>query len=152
MARISKSRPNAPKGAAGRGKKKGAVAKRAVKKHVPVRKAAKVARKVDAATQSVSAGLGLATSPREMKARVPKVVKVHYAKTNLSKLLQRVRRGGRVQIAVGNQAPSFELVTINAEVPKRGFPRQFGSLRGVVTVDERFFEPLPAEELDAWER
>lgn len=28
--------------------------------------------------------------------------------------------------------------------------RQFGSLRGVVTVDERFFEPLPAEELDAW--
>lgn len=29
--------------------------------------------------------------------------------------------------------------------------RQFGSLRGVVTVDETFFEPLPSEELEAWD-
>jgi len=30
--------------------------------------------------------------------------------------------------------------------------RQFGSLRGVVTVDEKFFEPLSPVELDAWEK
>lgn len=31
-------------------------------------------------------------------------------------------------------------------------PRQFGSLRGEVTVDEKFFEPLPSEELEGWGR
>jgi len=78
------------------------------------------------------------------------VAKVHEAKTTLSKLLEIVRHGGRVQIAVGQQDPAFELVLVQAS--PRGTPRQFGSLRGVVTVDERFFEPLPAEELAAWEQ
>jgi hypothetical protein len=33
-------------------------------------------------------------------------------------------------------------------VPKR----QFGALRGVVSVGPEFFEPLPADELAAWDQ
>jgi len=42
----------------------------------------------------------------------------------------------------------------NPVVKKRAAtpPRQFGSLRGVVTVDEKFFEPLSTEDIEAWER
>jgi len=81
----------------------------------------------------------------------PTIVKVHAAKTNLSSLLQRVARGGRVLIANGNQDPRFELVLFQPG-PQQHTPRQFGALRGAVTVDQRFFEPLPAAELEAWER
>lgn len=35
---------------------------------------------------------------------------------------------------------------------KAATSRQFGALRGVVSVDEKFFEPLASEELEAWER
>ena len=80
----------------------------------------------------------------------PTIVKVHAAKTHLSKLLQQVARGDRVLIANGNQAPGFELVAVRP-VPVQGMPRRFGALRGVVTVNTRFFEPLPAAELTAWE-
>ena len=30
--------------------------------------------------------------------------------------------------------------------------RAFGAMRGKARTDERFFEPLPEEELAAWER
>lgn len=29
--------------------------------------------------------------------------------------------------------------------------RQFGSMKGLISIDERFFEPLPEEELRLWE-
>ena len=80
----------------------------------------------------------------------PTIVKVHAAKTNLSKLLQQVAHGDRVLIAIGNRAPEFELVAVQP-VPVFGMARRFGALRGVVTVNTRFFEPLPAAELTAWE-
>lgn len=81
----------------------------------------------------------------------PTIVKVHAAKTHLSRLLQRVAHGGRVLIANGNRDPGFELVLVGPS-PSHGGPRRFGALRGVVTVDQTFFEPLPAAELEAWER
>jgi|ERR1035437_1297333 antitoxin (DNA-binding transcriptional repressor) of toxin-antitoxin stability system len=91
---------------------------------------------------------GAKTPKRSTK---PTIVKVHAAKTHLSRLLQRVAHGGRVLIANGNQDPRFELVLLQPG-PQQHATRQFGALRGAVTVDQRFFETLPAAELEAWER
>ncbi len=60
-----------------------------------------------------------------------------------SKAPKRAIRGG------GKKGPGAK------RVPKKredATPRLFGSLRGVVTANEKFFEPLPVEELDAWEK
>jgi prevent-host-death family protein len=73
-------------------------------------------------------------------------VKVHEAKTNLSKLIERACRGEEVIIARG-ATPVVRLVPIG-EVQGR---RQPGALRGKLLVGLGFFEPLPAEELSAWE-
>jgi prevent-host-death family protein len=76
-----------------------------------------------------------------------KIVTVHEAKTTLSKLIQRVLAGEEVIIARGDE-PVVRLIPIAASAPAR----TFGALKGRFTVTGRFFEPLPAEELDAWER
>ena len=72
-------------------------------------------------------------------------IKVHEAKTNLSKLIERAQRGEEVIIARG-ETPVVRLVAIG-EV--QGW-RQPGALRGKLRVGREFFEPLPAEELSAW--
>jgi prevent-host-death family protein len=71
-------------------------------------------------------------------------VNVHQAKTHLSRLLERVAAGEEVVIARAGR-PVARLVPIDAEEP-----RQPGLARGRLT--EAFFEPLPAEELDAWQQ
>jgi prevent-host-death family protein len=73
-----------------------------------------------------------------------KKVNVHEAKTHFSKLLERAHAGEEVIIAKGGR-PYARLCPL--EAPK---PRQPGLLAG--RVDEDFFEPLPDEELEAWER
>jgi prevent-host-death family protein len=73
-------------------------------------------------------------------------IKVHEAKTNLSKLIERACRGEEVIIARGT-TPVVRLVPIG-EVQGR---RQPGALRGKLRVGPEFFEPLPAEELSPWE-
>jgi prevent-host-death family protein len=73
-------------------------------------------------------------------------IKVHEAKTNLSKLIQQARHGEEVIIARGS-TPVVRLVAIG-EVQGR---RQPGALRGKLQVGPEFFEPLPADELAAWE-
>ena len=40
------------------------------------------------------------------------------------------------------------MVPLSERKPKR----QFGSMRGKVWVGPEFFEPLPDEELDAWDQ
>lgn len=75
-----------------------------------------------------------------------KVVTIHAAKTHLSRLLEEVAGGEQVVIARGKE-PVARLVAIKPQ--KRG--REFGALRGRARVDRRFFEPLPDEELDAWD-
>jgi prevent-host-death family protein len=72
-------------------------------------------------------------------------VNVHEAKTHLSRLLARVEAGEEVVIA-RNGKPVARLV----ECRPRGKPR-FGSWRGRIALDDSFFEPLPEEELSAWE-
>lgn len=72
-------------------------------------------------------------------------VTVHAAKTNLSKLIARVLAGEEVIIARGS-LPVAKLVPLGKS-PKR----KFGALRGKVSVPSAFFEPLPVDELAAWE-
>ena len=72
-------------------------------------------------------------------------VNIHEAKTHLSRLLAQVEAGEEVVIA-RNGKPVARLV----KVQKPG-NRQFGSMRGLIKLDDSFFDPLPDEELAAWE-
>jgi prevent-host-death family protein len=73
-------------------------------------------------------------------------VKVHEAKTNLSKLLARVERGEDVVIARG-KTPVARLVAIGTAQSRR----RPGVLRGKLRVGREFFAPLPPDELSGWE-
>jgi prevent-host-death family protein len=72
-------------------------------------------------------------------------VNVHEAKTHLSRLLAEVEAGQDVVIA-RNGKPVAKLVPYAPEGK-----RQFGSMAGLIELDESFFDPLPEEELAAWE-
>ena len=76
-----------------------------------------------------------------------KVVTIHAAKTQLSRLIEEVNGGEQVVIARGKE-PVARLVPIK----KRQKGRVFGAMRGRAKVGRRFFEPLPDEEIEAWER
>ncbi len=70
---------------------------------------------------------------------------VHQAKTNLSKLIEKAEAGEEVIIARGDD-PAVRLVPVSKH-PKR----KFGAYKGEFTVPDSFFDPLPEEELAAWE-
>lgn len=72
-------------------------------------------------------------------------VNVHEAKTHLSRLLAQVEAGEDVVIA-RNGKPVAKLVQIR----QRGKP-VFGSMKGLIELDDSFFDPLPEEELRLWE-
>ena len=72
-------------------------------------------------------------------------VNVHEAKTNLSRLLAQVEAGEEVVIA-RNGKPVARLVSAQ----RKGRP-QFGSMKGLISIDDSFFDPLPEEELAASE-
>ena len=72
-------------------------------------------------------------------------VNIHEAKTNLSRLLAQVEAGDDVVIA-RNGKPVARLVAVEPLAK-----REFGALRGRIKLDDSFFEPLPDDELDAWE-
>ena len=73
------------------------------------------------------------------------VVTIHYAKTNLSRLLAEVEAGGEVVIARG-KTPIARLMSAAPPTAKR----VFGSMKGQVDLDDSFFEPLPDDELALW--
>lgn len=75
------------------------------------------------------------------------MVKMHEAKTHLSSLVARAIGGEEIVIARGD-TPQVKLVPV-ADTPKP--KRVFGSMKGQFAIDDRFFEPLPEEELAAWE-
>jgi prevent-host-death family protein len=70
---------------------------------------------------------------------------VHEAKTNLSRLLKAVESGATVVIARG-ATPIARLVSMNLQPG-----RHFGRYKGLFEVGPEFFEPLPEDELQAWE-
>jgi len=73
-------------------------------------------------------------------------VNIHDAKTHLSKLIEQAENGEEVIIARAGK-PVARLTAITP--PARG--RRFGAMKGRAQVDERFFEPLPEDELQPWE-
>ena len=73
------------------------------------------------------------------------VVSITEAKTHLSRLLAQVEAGEEVVIA-RNGKPVAQLVRCK---PKG--ERKPGSMAGLISIDDSFFEPLPEEELAAWE-
>lgn len=70
---------------------------------------------------------------------------VSVAKTHLSRLLDQIERGATVVISRHGK-PVAKLVPYRPRAR-----RQFGALRGRVSIDERFFDPLPETELDLWD-
>ena len=73
------------------------------------------------------------------------VVNVHQAKTQLSRLLARVEAGEDVVIARRGE-PVARLVGCKPQSK-----RQADILKGKVVIPDNFFDPLPDEELTAWE-
>ena len=71
------------------------------------------------------------------------VVTMRRAKAHLSQLLRRVAAGEEVVIARGR--PVARLVPIDPKDPRRP-----GLAKGRLT--EAFFDPLPADELAAWQQ
>ena len=74
-------------------------------------------------------------------------VTVHAAKTQLSRLIAKVEAGEDVVILRGSK-PVARLVPVTPPAARR----VFGALAGKVDVGPAFFESLPDDELDAWER
>jgi prevent-host-death family protein len=76
------------------------------------------------------------------------IVNVHEAKTNLSKLLERAHQGEEIILAKAGK-PYARLVPLEGK-PKE---RKLGILTGKMpkVSDSVFFDPLPEEELRAFE-
>ena len=68
-----------------------------------------------------------------------KIVNVHDAKTQLSRLLERAHAGEEIIIAKSGE-PYARLVPLDTRAPKR----QSGTLKEFVEISDDFFEPLPA--------
>jgi len=75
------------------------------------------------------------------------IVTIHAAKTQLSKLLAEVEAGEEIVLARG-KTPVAKLTRYTAPPEARRKP---GSMKGQITIGPEFFEPLPEEELEAWE-
>jgi prevent-host-death family protein len=75
------------------------------------------------------------------------ITTIHEAKTNLSRLIEKAERGEEVIIARGKK-PVVKLVPVE-EPPKKRVP---GLWKGKYTIPEAFFDPLPPEELEAWDQ
>lgn len=74
-------------------------------------------------------------------------VKMHEAKTHLSSLVARAVAGEEIVIARGDK-PQVKLVALESSRKPNRVP---GLLKGKISLDKRFFEPLPEEELRLWE-
>lgn len=75
---------------------------------------------------------------------MPRQVNIHEAKTQFSQLVDRAHAGEEIVVAKDGE-PWARLVPLEAPAA-----RQPGLLRGL-RIDPAFDEPLPDEELDAWD-
>jgi antitoxin (DNA-binding transcriptional repressor) of toxin-antitoxin stability system len=73
-------------------------------------------------------------------------ITIHKAKTQLSRLIEKVCRGEEIIIARGKQ-PVAKLIAFNSHKGKR-IP---GAWKGKIRIGPEFFEPLPPDELEGWE-
>ncbi|MCY4067785.1 MAG: type II toxin-antitoxin system Phd/YefM family antitoxin [Acidimicrobiaceae bacterium] len=72
-------------------------------------------------------------------------VNVYEAKTHLSKLIERVEAGEEIVLARAGK-PCARLVPLAPAPPRK----RVGLLPGL-EIGPEFFEPLPEDEIDAWE-
>ena len=77
-----------------------------------------------------------------------KFVNVHEAKTHFSKLLVRAHAGEEIILAKSG-VPYAKLVPFEDPAKPRRKPGRWPELRNI--PDEVWFDPLPQDELDAWE-
>jgi prevent-host-death family protein len=75
-----------------------------------------------------------------------KMVNIHEAKTQLSKLVAEVEAGDDVVLARAG-TPVARIVRIAESKPER----RFGAMKGRAATGDAFFEDLPEDELAAWE-
>jgi len=73
-------------------------------------------------------------------------VTIETAQMTLSQLITRAEAGEEIILTRGAQ-PVVKLVPIEPTTAKR----QFGAYRGKFSVGPEFFDPLPDDELNAWE-
>ena len=73
------------------------------------------------------------------------IVKIHQAKTQLSKLIAAALAGEEVVIARGSE-PVVKLTPVAP--PKK--KRVAGRLKGKIAFSDSFFDPLPDDELALW--
>jgi prevent-host-death family protein len=76
---------------------------------------------------------------------VAKIVNMHEAKSNLSRLVEEAEAGEEIVLARAGK-PVVKLVPVRAIQP-----RQLGRWKGRVVMSDDFDAPLPAEDLAAWE-
>jgi prevent-host-death family protein len=74
---------------------------------------------------------------------------VHQAKSSLSKLMARAEAGEEIVIA-RREKPAVRLVPVEEGKKKPRTPGALAHLRGKLP-DNLFLEPLPEDELQAWE-
>ncbi|MEW5744387.1 MAG: type II toxin-antitoxin system Phd/YefM family antitoxin [Nitrospirota bacterium] len=74
-------------------------------------------------------------------------VNMHDAKTHFSRLITRVESGEEIIIAKAGK-PVARIVPLAGGVKKR----EPGSARGRIVIDKSFFEPLPDEILNDFEK
>ena len=73
------------------------------------------------------------------------VIDIHEAQAQLPSLLARVEAGEEIVITCHGK-PVAKLVRCG-----RSGKRKFGALKGRISIDNRFFDPLPEAELTAWD-
>ena len=74
-------------------------------------------------------------------------IKMHQAKTELSKLVASAEAGEEIVIARGDK-PVAKIVPVGADARQQRKP---GAWKGRFTVPDSIFDPLPEEELRAFE-
>lgn len=75
-------------------------------------------------------------------------VNVHEAKTNFSKLLERAHAGEEIILAKAGR-PYAKLVPFSDPHQPRRTPGRWPELRNIPS--DVWFDPMPKDELDAWE-
>lgn len=71
---------------------------------------------------------------------------IHEAKTNLSRLIERAERGEDIVIARG-KTPVVRLVAV-----RPAGQREPGMFKDEAVITDAFFDPLPDDELAAWDQ
>ena len=75
-----------------------------------------------------------------------KTVTIHAAKTHHSQLLAEVEAGAEIVLARG-KTPIARIIAYSPPANAR----VFGAMKGLISIGPEFFEPLPEDELKAWE-